>query len=172
MVDAANALLQQFQKQKVSQESETLQAAQRLVNQFRSLRFLRESFVEEYNAQLLASSPDVRRFLTSLMGGNEVRNYLEFLEKQTPQQNENGEDSNQTKKAADGYLPPPDNDLGAQNNVSGGATVSLAEFEQMKEQQKILMEQTQQLLKKLNQQGASSSGSSTVGRYSEIIEDS
>ncbi len=172
MVDAANTLLQQFQKQKVSQESETLQAAQRLVNQFRSLRFLRESFVEEYNTQLLASSPDVRRFLGSLMGGNEVRNYLEFLEKQTHQQVEDGENSNQSQISSDGYLPSPDNDLKMEKNAPTGATVSLAEFEQMKEQQKILMEQTQQLLKKLNQQGASSSGSSTVGRYSEIIEDS
>ena len=171
MVDAANTLLQEFHKQKVSQESEVLQAAQRFVNQFRALRLFRESFVQEFNEQLLACSPDVRRFLPSLMGGNEVRSYLEFLERQQPHPNKTEENSNQSQIASGGYLPSPDSDLTTQQDSSENASVSRAEFQQMQEQQKILMEQTQQLLKRLNQQGSSSVGSSAVGRYSEIIEE-
>ena len=171
MVDSANALLQEFQKQKVSQESEVLQAAQRFINQFRSLRLFDESFVQEYNTQLLACPADVRRFLPSLMGGNEVRSYLEFLEKQQHHQTDATEDSDQSQVAADGYLPPPDSDLTNHDDSSETVSISRAEFQQMQDQQKILMEQTQQLLKRVNQQGTSSAGSSAIGRYSEIIEE-
>lgn len=171
MVDSANELLQEFQRQKVSQESEILQAAQRFVNQFRSLRFFGEAFVQEYNQQLLACPPDVRRLLPSLMGGNEVRSYLEFLEKQQPQQENSAEDSGQPKIASDGYLPSPDSDMAVQGNSSDTVSVSRAEFQQMQEQQRNLMEQMQLILKRMNQQGTTSAASSTVGRYSEIIEE-
>lgn len=171
MVDSANTLLQEFQKQKVSQESEILQIAQRFVNQFRSLRFFPESFIQEYNTQLLACSADIRRLFTSLMGGNEVRNYLEFLEKQQPHHTDNSENSDQPKVTVDGYLPSPDLDLKSSTGTSDATSISKEELQQIREQQKILMEQTQQLLKRMNQQGTSSAGSSVVGRYSEIIEE-
>lgn len=171
MVDSANTLLQEFQKQKVSQESEVLQAAQRFINQYRSLRLFKESFVQEYNEQLLACPPDVRRLFPSLMGGNEVRSYLEFLEKQQPQQEDSSENLGQPKIAADSYLPSPDADVPTQSGASDTVSISRAEFQQMQEQQRILMEQTQQLIKQINQQGTTSAGSTTVGRYSEIIEE-
>ena len=171
MVDAANELLQQFQKQKVSQESEILQAAQRFVNQFRSLRLFDESFVQEYNTQLLACSPDVRRFLPSLMGGQEVRDYLEFLEKQQPHNSDDSENPDQSSTMSDGYLPSPDSDLINAGEGVGTVRVSQSEFQQLQEQQKILMEQTQQLLKRINQQEAASMGEGVTGRYSEIIEE-
>ncbi len=168
MVDSANALLQEFQKQKVSQESEVLQMAQRLINQFRSLRHFKESFVQEYNQQLLSCPSDVRRFFPSLMGGNEVRSYLEFLEKQQPHQADGSDYPEQGTIASDGYLPSPDSDLTSSDGASDTVAVSRAEFQQMQLQQKALMEQTQLLLKKINQQG---SASSDIGRYSEIIEE-
>ena len=171
MVDSANTLLQEFQKQKVSQESEVLQAAQRFVNQFRSLRFFPESFVQEFNEELLSCPPDVRRLLPSLMGGNEVRSYFEFLEKQQPHQSDVSQDSGQPQIASGGYLPSADTDLPTQNDSGDTISVSRAEFQKMQEQQKILMEQTQQLLKRMEQQGTNSGGSSVVGRYSEIIEE-
>ena len=171
MVDSANALLQEFQKQEVSQENEVLQAAQRFVNQFRALRFFKESFVQEYNTQLLNCSADVRRFLPTLMGGNEVRYYLEFLEKQQPHPTDNSENSDQSHISADGYLPSPDSDNQLQGSSTDTVSISRDEFLKMQEQQKLLMEQTQQLLKRMNQQGASSSGSSAVGLYSEILEE-
>ena len=168
MADSANELLQQFQKQKVSQESEILQAAQRFVNQFRALHLLGESFVQEFNKELLACSPDVRRLFPSLMGGNEVRSYLEFLEKQQPQSTETSADSNQPSIASDGYLPSPESDL-MEQNPSDTISVPKAQWQQMQEQQKMLMEQTQQLLNKMNQQGTRSSAE--MGHYSEIIEE-
>ena len=170
MSDSANELLQQFYKQKVSQESEVLQAAQRFVNQFRALKFFRESFIQEYNEQLLACSPDVRRFFPSLMGGNEVRNYLEFLEKQQQQTTDGTDKKNQSQIASNGYLPSPDLDLVRENSSSESTSVSKEEFQQMQAQQRILMEQTQQLLKKMNQQ-TNSSGPSIEGHYSQIIEE-
>ncbi len=169
MSDSATTLLEEFQKQKVSQESETLQSAQRFVNQYRSLKFLRESFVQEFNEQLLACPPDVRRFLPSIMGGNEVRNYLEFLEKQRPQNVNDTDETSQDKILTNGYLPDPESDL--KGTDSDQISISRAEFDQMREQQKILMEQTQALIKRMNQQVVSSSGSSTMGRYSEIIDE-
>ena len=171
MVDSANALLQEFQKQKVSHESEVLQEAQRLINQFRSLRLFKESFVQEYNNQLLACSADVRRFLPSLMGGNEVRSYLEFLEKQQPHKADKTEELDGSKIAPDGYLPEPDSDLTTSDTFSQPGSISRDEFQQMQAQQKALMEQTQQLLKKVSQLSGASAGGNTVENYSEIIED-
>lgn len=169
MVDSAKSLLQEFQKQKVSQESEVLQAAQRFVNQYRALRLFRESFVQEFNEQLLACSPEVRRFLNSIMGGHEVRSYLEFLEKKLPHQDENSEDK--SKIGVNGYLPSPDSDITNNDNSSGMFSISRAEFQEIQEQQKILMEETQQLMKRVNQQGINATNSSVAGRYSEIIEE-
>ena len=62
MEETAKNLLKEFQKQKVSKESSVLQEAQRFVNQYRALDYLPSSFLQEFNAQLLACSPNVRRF--------------------------------------------------------------------------------------------------------------
>ena len=102
------------------------------------------------------------------MGGNEVRSYLEFLEKQQPQSADVSSDSKQPTIAADGYLPSPESDLMGQN-TSDTISVPKEQWQQMQEQQRILMEQTQQLLKKMNQQGTRSSAE--MGHYSEIIEE-
>lgn len=167
MENTATNLLQEFQKQKVSQESEVLQTAQRFVNQYRALSFFDPSFLQEFNTQLLACSPDVRRFLTTIMGGNEVLNYLEFLEKQMPaiSQNENESGGNQPEIALDGYLPMPESDL----SLSDGDMISVPkqEWQELKAQQKNLMEQTQQLFRQLKNQPASS----IFGGYSEILDD-
>ena len=166
MENSATELLEKFRQQKVSQESEVLQAAQRFVNQYRALNFFDSSFVQQFNAQLVACTPDVRRFFTSIMGGNEVLNYLEFLEKQYPQATGgDGEMVNQSDIAADGYLPSADADL------DDGACVSKDELSALKEQQKILMEQTQQLMRQLKIQQATSGVSPTSNSYSEILDD-
>ena len=161
-------LLKEFQKQKVSQESEVLQAAQRFVNQYRALAFFDPSFLQEFNKQLLACPPDVRRFLTTIMGGNEVLNYLEFLEKQMPQtsQSENDVGGNQPDIALDGYLPSPESDLDLSDS-NDMISVSKQEWLELKAQQKNLMEQTQQLFRQLKNQSAPS----TMGSYSEILDD-
>ena len=165
MENTATNLLQEFQKQKVSQESEVLQAAQRFVNQYRALSFFDPSFLQKFNTQLLACSPDVRRFLTTIMGGNEVLNYLEFLEKQMPATSQNESDTNQPEIALDGYLPMPESDLSLSDDDM--ISVSKQEWQELKAQQKKLMEQTQQLFRQLKNQPASS----MIGGYSEILDD-
>ena len=167
MEETAKNLLKEFQKQKVSQESSVLQEAQRFVNQFRALDYFDSSFLQEFNAQLLACSPNVRRFFSTIMGGNEVLNYLEFLEKQIPQteNSENGENAGQTDIVVDGYLPVPESDLilPDSNDI---ISVSKQQWDEMKAQQKALMEQTQQLMHLIKQQPGLVSA-----QYSEILDD-
>ena len=171
MENSGLALLESFQKQKVSQESEVLQEAQRFVNQYRSLRYFDSSYIHVFNSQLLACQPNVRRFFTSIMGGNEVLSYLEFLEKQQPKpSSENGEDSSQLDIATDGYLPLPESDLISEAGT-GMISVPKEEWVALKEQQRILMEQTNQLLHQLKNQRISSSGTAVSGDYSEIVSD-
>lgn len=168
MEEAARSLLKEFQKQKVSKESAVLQTAQRLVNQFRALDYLPPSFLQEFNVQLLACSPNVRRFFSTIMGGSEVLNYLEFLEKKIPQteKSEKGENSAQSDIVVDGYLPSPESDLMVSDS-DDTISVSKQQWDEMKTQQKDLLEQTQRLMRqmKIQQQG----GIST--QYSEILDD-
>lgn len=169
MENSATILLENFRKQKVSQESEVLQSAQRFVNQYRALNFFDPSFVEQFNNQLLASSPDVRRFFTSIMGGNEVLNYLEFLEKQQPQTlGQDSDNQSQMDIATDGYLPQPEADLSSQS-TSQTFTVTQEQWHSIQEQQKLLMQQTQQLMRQLN--GQSQTATTPIERYSEIIDE-
>jgi hypothetical protein len=165
MENTATNLLQEFQKQKVSQESVVLQTAQRFVNQYRALSFFDPSYLQKFNTQLLACSPDVRRFLTTIMGGNEVLNYLEFLEKQMPATSQNESDASQPEIALDGYLPMPESDLSLSDDDM--ISVSRQEWQELKAQQKNLIEQTQQLFSQLKNQSASS----MIGGYSEILDD-
>jgi len=172
MSTPANELLQAFQKQKVIRESEVLQAAQRLVNQFRSLRFFNESFIDEYNKQLLAAPPDVRRFFSSLMGGNEVAAYFEFLEKQIPHAHQENEEGNHPDISAGSYLPMPEEDLSVNSMSSDSISISKKEWEEMQTQQKFLTEQIQRLSKQLNiSQEGSRSDRSFSRQYSEIIDE-
>ena len=168
MEETAKNLLKEFQKQKVSKESSVLQEAQRFVNQYRALDYLPSSFLQEFNAQLLACSPNVRRFFSTIMGGNEVLSYLEFLEKQIPQteNSENGENAGQSDIVVDGYLPMPESDL-MLSDLDDTISVSKQQWDEMKAQQKTLMEQTQQLMRQIKsqQQGG------TSAQYSEILDD-
>ena len=71
-----NPILKAFQEQKVSKLNTELIQAQKLVNLYRALYCFDDAFVEQYNQLLLSSSVEVRRLLSTLMGGNEVRSYL------------------------------------------------------------------------------------------------
>ena len=165
MEESAKDLLKEFHKQKVSKESIVLQEAQRFVNQYRALDFLDPSFVQVFNQQLLASSPNARRFFSTIMGGNEVLNYLEFLEKKVPQ-SENSENSNQADIATDGYLPLPESDLmtsGSDDTIC----ISKQQWDELNAQQKNLKEQNQQLIRQMQERQRDS----ISHQYSEILDD-
>ena len=120
------------------------------------------------------------------MGGEEVEDYLEFLQQNFHLQKDelNQKKNEETKNK--GYLPEPENDIRTPN---GSLSVSRSEWEQMRSDYVTLKQQMQLLLKKVgnpNQTGVETgnffdnkissvdtSQTRTVKEnYSEIIEES
>ena len=186
MVENKNLLLEKFKNRQSEKDTIIFQEAQRLVNQYRSLSCFDAEFVEQYNQVLLNSSPAVRRLLSTFMGGEEVEDYLEFLQQNFHLQKDelNQKKNEETKNK--GYLPEPENDIRTPN---GSLSVSRSEWEQMRSDYVTLKQQMQLLLKKVgnpNQTGVETgnffdnkissvdtSQTRTVKEnYSEIIEES
>ena len=61
-------------------EEDPYVTAQRFINVYRQLHVLREDLVKRYNDMLLAIDAEARMTLSDIPGGNDVRNYLEYLE--------------------------------------------------------------------------------------------
>ena len=167
-----NPLLKAFQEQKVSKQNTELLVAQRLVNLYRSLHCFKPEFVDEYNQLLLSATVEEKRVLSTLMGGSEVRSYLDFLQQQF-HQNQNADSSQQNQNK--GYLPNPDQDEVA-SDTSENIHISKEEWHKMQEQQRLLMEQTQLLadsVKNVKQvaQGVEKQPMEMGQNYSDIIED-
>ena len=160
-------LLQAFKERKRTKDNLDVQEAKRLVNLYRSLHCFGPEFVEKYNQLLLNSTPGVRRLFGTFMGGQEVRDYFEFLQK-------NAHDSGQklSGEAFDsgsqikGYLPEPTEE---NSNVTSGMPSS--EWQQIKERQELLSKQIQQIMQILGQT-PKGKGSAMSDDYSEIIEES
>ena len=184
MTENTEILLQRFKAKKAEKDSTSLQEARRLVNLYRSLSCFGNDFVGKYNEMLLAIKPNVRRLLSTFMGGKEVEEYLEFLEQnahlavsETTQEGR-GEVVPQNK----GYLPMPDLDVGV--NKTGEKMISVREedWNKLCAQKEHLVKQTQDLLNVLKRfegssfasvQGiATPSEKSAFETYSEIIEES
>ena len=71
--------------------------AQRFINVYRQLHVLREDLVTRYNDMLLEIDDDARASLPDIPGGRDVRDYLEYLERQKygddyEAENEDGEE--------------------------------------------------------------------------------
>ena len=166
-----NPLLKAFQEQKVSKLNTELLEAQKLVNLYRSLHCFPAEFSERYNQLLLASTDEQRRLLTTLMGGGEVRSYFDFLQ-QTVLHNQEDNNANSLK----GYLPSPEMDQTSAISGDGeSVVVSKEEWQSMKEQQKMLLEQTQKLMQALKNNNSElnpiKQAPQAEQNYSEIIED-
>lgn len=101
-------LLDSFLHKKDVKKNVVAQNAQKLINLYRHLSFFGQDFIPQYNQMLLDSSPEVQMILGDFIGGQTVRQYLEFLQNQ---QNipETTEDQNYIP--SEGYLPGPENDL-------------------------------------------------------------
>ena len=184
MPETKNLLLEKFKNRQSEKDTVIFQQAMQLVNQYRALSFLGSDFVDQYNQTLLNASPAVKRLLGTFMGGEEVEDYLEFLQQNFHLQGDELLQQENVETKNKGYLPEPDADVGWKNNSS--ESVSLKEWEQIKEDNIILKEQIQGLLKELaSLKQASGTGSfdkkapslrfsrtNNVGDgYSEIIEE-
>lgn len=169
-VKTVNPLLKAFQEQKLTKANIELMQAQKLVNLYRALDCFQDGFADKFNEMLLESSVESRRMLSTIMGGSEVRNYLDFLEQQTNHTDE--ENNPNSSKQLKGFLPSPDMDESPTSNET--VQISRQEWLEMQEQQRNLMEQTKNLMSmvKNNSMGQSATVENTpVKNYSEIIED-
>ncbi|MBQ4472325.1 MAG: hypothetical protein II942_03695 [Alphaproteobacteria bacterium] len=180
MTDEQKQIQDQFHSflaQRNSKTNVTLQEAQKLINLYRVLNVFGPDFMEEYNAKLLNISDEVNAALSALVGGLEVRQYIEFLKAQN-----HVVESDEESGSKRGYLPDPTADIGgsAGGSVPTGDFVSRADFEafvnNQNEKLKALMDQLKAeqsaVLSRLttgSQKTTTSPASST--EYSEIIEE-
>lgn len=185
MSEASKNLLIRFREKQSEKDSSSLLDARRLVNLYRSLPCFGDGFLDQYNQMLLSVKPNVRRLLRNFMGGEEVEDYLQFLE-QNVHLSDTQEEQKTTNEALQktGYLPDPDEDT--TNAPSDGMIkISESEWKQVNAQRESLLEQTQNLLKALGKLEHDSSVSkkmapsfknnpstSSFENYSEIIEES
>lgn len=190
MVDKESVLQTKFHsflKQRNSKTNVAMQEAQRLVNLYRVLNDFGPDFVDEYNVMLKNASDEVQMALKALVGGQEVRQYLEFLlseEHKEQTENESGSSKQQT-----GWLPSPeeettDDDSG---NGSGISPHVLQEFVKQQDEKlaqivsELRAEQTAALNRMMDQLSSSLRAQKTPPsaptpkpiqpEYSEIIED-
>lgn len=181
MAENKNFLLESFKNRQSEKNTLASREALRLVNLYRSLSYFNPEFVEKYNQMLLGSSPAVRRLLHTFMGGEEVKDYLDFLQ-QNSHLSDTTPDQKQTSgnQMMTGYLPQPDSDIGLTRNNEGSFSVSEAEWEKLKQEQRVLQERLQLLLKEVENTKQKGSGfsqrpvsytPSSNKNYSEIIEE-
>jgi len=187
MTKTENAITSKFHaflKKRNSKTNVAMQEAQRLVNLYRVLGTFGSDFVDEYNVMLLNSSDEVQMALNALVSGQEVRQYLEFL-----QQEENGGDDAEKKEKVlqTGWLPTPEEEMAQAQPVAAERGVSNAEWVAFmkEEEEKIakvissLREEQEMVLKNLSDQLTSTlqirPGGSPKAQapedYSEIIEE-
>ena len=120
---------------------------------------------------LLDTKPNVKRLLGTFMGGDEVEDYLDFLQENAHlTKAEVEQNTSQGNFQTKGYLPVPDEDVKSEMS-NGMVTISKEEWEKMKAQKEALAKQLQSL------SNAAKTIRTTVGQsnfdnYSEIIEDS
>ena len=80
------AKLKTFLTTKNTKTNMAMQQAQKMVNLFRSLEDLGEDFIDQYNTELLQIPNNAELMLNALVGGSEVRQYLEYLRNETKTQ--------------------------------------------------------------------------------------
>lgn len=172
-----------FLKQRNSKTNVAMQNAQRLVNLYRVLNTFGPDFVDEYNVMLKNSSDEVQMALKALVGGEEVRQYLEFLQsedKKSEQENSSTDANQQT-----GWLPSCEQES-AGKIASNGSFVSVDEWQNfvkdqneklMKMSEELKAEQTAALTRLMDQlavlkpAGQASPSKAPPPQYSEIIEE-
>jgi len=89
-----------FKEYKKNKTDDTPQVAKRLVNIFRHLDYFGEDYEPTYNKMLQEASPTVLGVLSSITGGDEVLEYLDFLRNK-------GTSTTPAEENTD-YLPSPE----------------------------------------------------------------
>ncbi len=101
-----------FMRKKGPQENSLVEQAQRLVNLYHHLSVFGPDFGAQYNQMLLDAPPDVQTMLNSIIGGPVVRQYLDFLKKQTTTAGKSETSDEKTSfSGAESYLPSPEEDF-------------------------------------------------------------
>ena len=175
-----------FLQQRKNKANFAMQEGQKLVNLYRTLNVFGTGFVDEYNTMLLNAPDEVLMTLNAIVGGKEVRQYVDFLRMEMRKEMPAEEASSSNQNA--GWLPSPEDEAaqnhGNGNYISGEEWNSFvkAEEEKIKELIGTLREEQNDTLKKLADQWASSleakssfmqnkGAAPTATQYSEIIED-
>ena len=179
MADSQNTLLESFKNRQADKNEAVAREAFRLVSLYRSLSCFGADFVDKYNQMLLAASPAVRRLLSTFMGGEEVEDYLEFLQQNSHFSEVKTETQDEIQISNKGYLPSPESDAATEggNSTKEKLSISVSDWEKMNAEQKQLKEQVQFLLNELgkNKRSATESkapSTAPFNRYSEIVGDS
>ena len=136
-----------FLKQRNSKTSTSMQEAQRLVNLYRILNVFGSDFVNEYNEALKKTSDEVQTAMTALVGGPEVRQYLEFLQLEDQKHEEKDNPSSSQQQV--GWLPSPAED--AQESAQNGALLESKWQHLLEEQDKKMMQMVNDLRREQNE---------------------
>ena len=185
MANTENTLSSKFHaflKQRNSKTNDSIQGAQRLVNLYRVLGAFGSDFVDQYNEMLLNSSDDVQMSLNALVGGQEVRQYLDFLRQE--QHIHDNEETPDKKSMQTGWLPSPEEEQSSQTPASSSnkewMSMMKAEEEKLNKMIASLREEQELALKRLSAQLSSTLQVRTdktpppkpsETNYSEIIEE-
>jgi len=112
-----------FLQQRNHRTNVAMQTAQRLINLYRVLGSFGADFVEQYNTMLLNSTDEVQMALNGLVSGQEVRQYLEFLQREAHIQTQDETSENVAPQT--GWLPNPADE---QTSGAGASSANLTEF--------------------------------------------
>jgi hypothetical protein len=144
--NSAAIKLKAFLDNKNTKANTAMQQAQKMVNLYRSLDDFGEDFVDQFNKELLEISENAELMLNALIGGNEVRQYLDYLRHTNTVDNDAEQGDASVIPPTQGYLPGPEQD-GSDDEVKSSAYVSQLDFEKFKTEQADLMRQlSEQLL--------------------------
>lgn len=171
-----------FLKQRNNKTNAAMQEAQRLINLYRVLGAFGPDFVDEYNKMLMQSSDEVQMALNALVAGQEVRQYLEFLQQE--EKGQKGDESVDKKAVQTGWLPLPEDEqpqTGEAKSISNADWAAFMKAEEEKiakiisslreEQETALKNLSDQLTSTLQIRPGSISKEEEPENYSEIIEE-
>ena len=116
-----------FIKKNEEQSDKILEEAQRLVNLYRHSNSFSSDFRKDLDEKLLYASAEVQSALSRIIGGEEVRRYLDFLKSNTMSPSSSttdiNEDGDQIPMA--GYLPDPENDISVCNSSNTSENIQI-----------------------------------------------
>ena len=144
--NSAAVKLKSFLENKNTKANTAMQQAQKFVNLYRALDDFGEDYVNTFNSELLDISENAELMLNALIGGSEVRQYLDYLRHTHTSGDETEQDDTSAAMPKQGYLPGPEQDFGEDTNENVNY-VTTVDFEKFKTSQAELMRQlSEQLL--------------------------